>query len=269
MSGTPHLVALDIDGTILTYEGVLTEPVRDAIRQVQTAGHHIVIATGRSINGVTDLILDLGLSRGYAVCSNGAVTISIEPGHPDGYRIVDMVTFCPAAVIGVLQEHLPEALYATEVVGRGIRTNRIWPDRELHGEVEIVPIEQMKQSETTRVVVRSPDHTGPQFSEIVHRIGLHGVSYAVGHTAWLDLAPEGVSKASALEQVRRRLHLQPQHTVAVGDGRNDLEMVRWAARGVAMDNSVDELKEVAVEVAGNVDDDGLAGVLAPLFQPGG
>ena len=265
MSPAPHLVALDIDGTILTYHGVLTDPVRHAIQQTQQAGHHVVIATGRSVNGVTDLLRDLELTRGYAVCSNGAVTISIDPGRPEGYRLVDTVTFNPAAVIGVLQEHLPEALYATEIVGRGIRTNRIWPDRELHGEVEIVPIDVMKQSETTRVVVRSPSHTGAEFSEIVHRIGLHGVSYSVGYTAWLDLAPEGVSKASGLEQVRRWLHVPPEHTVAVGDGRNDLDMVHWAAHGVAMDNSVDELKEIAVEVTGNVDDDGLADALAWLY----
>ena len=265
MRRASHLVALDIDGTILTYHGALTAPVREVIQQTQRAGHHVVIATGRSVNGVTDLIRDLELTRGYAVCSNGAVTIAIDAGRPEGYRLVDMVTFNPSAVIGLLQEHLPEALYATEVVGRGIRTNKVWPDRELHGEVEIVPIDAMKQTETTRVVVRSPSHNGAEFSDIVHRIGLHGVSYSVGYTAWLDLAPEGVSKASGLEQVRRWLHVPPEYTVAVGDGRNDLEMVRWAARGVAMGNAVDELKEAAVEVTGNVDEDGLVEVLTPLL----
>ena len=74
----------------------------------------------------------------------------------------------------------------------------------------------------------------------VESIGLHEVAYAVGWTAWLDINPEGVSKASALELVRRRLGVEPWATIAVGDQRNDIEMLRWAARGVAMGNAPDE-----------------------------
>ena len=54
------------------------------------------------------------------------------------------------------------------------------------------------------------------------------------------------------------------HTVAVGDQRNDLEMLRWAAR-VAMGNAPDEVKAAADEVAGDVDDDGLVPVLRALL----
>ena len=91
-----------------------------------------------------------------------------------------------------------------------------------------------------------------------------GVEYAVGWSAWLDITPEGVSKAAALEGVRRRLGVEPGATVAVGDQRNDLEMLRWAARGVAMDNAPDEVKAAADEVTGHVDDDGLVAVLRSL-----
>ena len=105
---------------------------------------------------------------------------------------------------------------------------------------------------------RSPSE---EFSELVERIGLHGVSYAVGWSAWLDLAPEGVSKASALEQVRRRLCVEPHRTVAVGDQRNDIEMLRWAARGYAMGQAPPEVVEVADRVTGTVDEDGLAEAL--------
>ena len=62
-------------------------------------------------------------------------------------------------------------------------------------------------------------------------------------TARLDLAPEGVSKGSALEIVRRTLRVEPGRTFAAGDQRNDLEMLRWAARGVAMGDAPDEVGE--------------------------
>jgi len=74
-----------------------------------------------------------------------------------------------------------------------------------------------------------------------------------------------VSKASALEQVRRRLRVEPGDTVAVGDQRNDLEMLQWAARGVAMGNAPDEVKAVADEVTLSVTDDGLVPILRSLI----
>ena len=94
--------------------------------------------------------------------------------------------------------------------------------------------------------------------------GCTSVNYAVGFTAWLDINPEGVSKGSALELVRRRLSVEPRHTIAVGDQRNDLEMLAWAARGVAMGNAPLEVQEVADEVAGDVEEDGLVAVLRSL-----
>ena len=92
-----------------------------------------------------------------------------------------------------------------------------------------------------------------------------GVSYAVGWTAWLDINPEGVSKGSALELVRRTLKVEPGDTVAVGDQRNDIEMLHWAARGVAMGQAPDEVKDAADEVTGTVEEDGLVPVLRSLL----
>ena len=81
----------------------------------------------------------------------------------------------------------------------------------------------------------------------------------------MDINPEGVTKASALEQVRRKLGVEPANTVAVGDQRNDVEMLEWAARGVAMGQAPDEVKAAADEVTAPIDDDGAALVLRSLI----
>ena len=134
----------------------------------------------------------------------------------------------------MLREHLPTALYAVENVGVGFRLTAPFPPGELYGDLEYVDFDELLTTPATRVIVRSPDHTPQDFLRIIERVGLHGVSYAVGWTAWLDLAPDGVSKASALEPIRIALDVPPERTLAVGDGRNDIEMLSWAARGVAM-----------------------------------
>lgn len=91
------------------------------------------------------------------------------------------------------------------------------------------------------------------------------MTYSVGWTAWLDIAAEGVTKASALEALRRKLGTDPANTVAVGDGRNDIEMLTWAARGVAMGQAADEVIAAADEVTASVLDDGAALVLRGLL----
>ncbi len=261
----PHLVALDVDGTILTHDGELRAATRDAIRAVADAGHQIVISTGRSVVATTPVLEMLDLSHGWAVTSNGAVTLELDPAEPQGYRIEETVTFDPREALTLVMEHAPHILVAVEEVGVGFKVARPYPEGVLQGEQVVVPLEQLVDRPTTRVTFHDPDAASEDFLELVERIGLHGVSYAVGYTAWLDLAPEGVSKGSALELVRRRLGIEPHLTFAAGDQRNDLEMLRWAARGVAMGDAPPEVVAAADEQTGTVYEDGLAAALRPLI----
>jgi HAD superfamily hydrolase (TIGR01484 family) len=255
-----RLLALDLDGTTLNHMGELSERVREAV-QALPDDIEVVVATGRSIIATTPVLEVLGLRHGFAICSNGAVTLELDPTSPDGYAIIDTVTFDPRAVLEKMRVVLPEALIAVEELGVGFKVSKHFPDGELMGASREVSWEELVEHPVTRVTLRQPDASAEEFMAVVERAGLHGVSYAVGWSAWLDINPEGVSKASALELVRRRLGVEPSQTVACGDQRNDLEMLHWAAWGVAMGNAPDEVKAVADEVTGHVDDDGLVPIL--------
>lgn len=262
----PKLVALDIDGTILDHDQHLTDRVRSAVRAVAETGVHVVIATGRSLHETVPVLDRLGLVTGWAVCSNGSVTLRLDPLLPDGYEVADVVTFDPRDVLTLLRVHLPTALYALET-GRGeFLLTGSFPPGELSGaHTRVASFDELMAEPACRVVVRSPEHTSDDFLAMTASMGLHGVNYAVGWTAWLDLAPEGTSKASALERIRARLGVGADGTLAVGDGRNDLEMFAWAGRSVAMGNATDDVKAAADLVTGPVTDDGLADVLEALL----
>lgn len=258
------LVALDVDGTVLHHDGHLSPRVVEAVRLLDSQPHvHVVIATGRSVVATLPVMEALGLlSPGRpAVCSNGAVTITVDPDAEEGYRLQDVVTFDPAPAVALVRQELPNALVAVEEIGAGFKVSTPFPEGELWGEERVVPLEELVAEPVTRVTFRDPESTSEAFSELVERIGLHGVSYAVGYSAWLDLAPEGVSKASALENVRRRLGVQPHRTVAAGDQRNDMEMLQWAARSYAMGQAPEEVLAAADRVTGAVTEDGLADAL--------
>lgn len=260
----PLMVCLDLDGTTIDYDSVLHPEVRDAVLATSAAGHTVVIATGRTLRATLPLARELELTTGYLVCSNGAVVVRLHPALPDGYEIVEKVTFGPGPALALLREHLPGAFVAAEVIGVGHRISAGFPQDLLQGELTLASWEELGSEPVTRLTFHDPGGTEQEFLDAIDDIGLHGVNYSVGYTAWLDLAPEGVSKASALEGVRRWLGVEPSDTVAVGDQRNDLEMLDWAARGVAMGQAPAEVLAAADEVTGHVDDHGLAQVLRSL-----
>jgi hydroxymethylpyrimidine pyrophosphatase-like HAD family hydrolase len=122
--------------------------------------------------------------------------------------------------------------------------------------------------EVSRVVVLSPQHDVEDFLGLISNIGLSSVSYAIGYTAWLDISPQGVTKASALESQRSRLGIDKSQVLVMGDGRNDIEMFDWAKSSgglaFAMGQAPDEVKSAATNITSSVSDDGVASVLAGL-----
>lgn len=261
-----RLVALDLDGTVLDHEEKVSDRVLAAVRALAASPIEVVVATGRSVNGTLPVLDRLGLRHGWTVCSNGAVLLELDPSRPRGFRIERAETFRPTEVLDLLRRHLPDARFALEDGTDGFVVTRPFPEGELTGPYRVLPFEELRLLTGTRVIVRSPERSSAEFLDLVPRLGLHGVSYAVGWTAWLDLAPEGVSKATALERVRERVGVPAAGTLALGDGRNDLEMFAWAGRSVAMGQAPQDVREAAGEVAPGVDEDGVAVVLEELLR---
>nr|BFF19476.1 hypothetical protein GCM10025730_29970 [Promicromonospora thailandica] len=153
---SPKLIALDIDGTLVTYDDVLSAEARDAVAAVRAAGHHVVLASGRSLIAMTPVARELGIEESWIVASNGAVTARLDPAAEMGYVLERVETFDPEPVLRMLKEELPQARYAVEDVGVGFRMNELFPEGELNGEHQVVDFEDLWAGQVTRVVVRSP-----------------------------------------------------------------------------------------------------------------
>jgi Cof subfamily protein (haloacid dehalogenase superfamily) len=268
VSGSPlderWLIALDIDGTVLHEDGTLSDEVLAQVTRVRDLGHEVTLATGRSV-GMTLPVLDrLGLTPEFVICSNGAITLRRDTDDPTGYSRHHVETFDPADVLTTIQSNLPTANYAVEDAAGFYRYTGFFPDGALSAANEKVEFDDLLGRPATRVVVISPEHAIEDFLAVVEKMGLHRVSYNVGWTAWLDIAPDGVNKSTALELVRDRLGIPRSRVMAVGDGRNDIDMLEWAAlegRGVAMGQAPAEVVEVANETTHTDVDDGVARVL--------
>ena len=257
----PWLVALDIDGTLMHENGVVSPRVIAEVQRVRDAGHEVMLATGRSVSMTLPVLERFQLTPRYVVCSNGAITLGRDEDALTGYSRVAVDSFDPSGVLATIRESLRDASYAVEDEEGFFRYTGFFPDSALGALSEKVPFERLSEHQATRVVVISPEHAIEEFLSIVEKMGLHKVTYNVGWTAWLDIAPDGVNKATALERVRDWLGIPRSRVIAVGDGRNDIDMLRWASeggRGVAMGQAPDEVLAVANEVTLTDLDDGVA-----------
>jgi Cof subfamily protein (haloacid dehalogenase superfamily) len=271
VSPAPRLVALDIDGTLFAnepstgaVEEVITAPVVAAVRRAYAAGAHVVLATGRSTFGITHVWDLLGLpadgEQVLSVASNGSVTFRYPP-----LEVLSTVTFDASEIVSMLMQHVPQAAVAVEEVGVGYRINRPFPEGEITGTMTLQTVEELVAEPVTRVIIRDPHSSEEEFLALAEKLGLHGTNYFIGWTAWLDIAPEGTTKASALAEVAERLGVAQQDVLAIGDGRNDIEMLRWAGRGVAMGQAPLEVQEAADDVTETVQADGVAVELGRWF----
>lgn len=264
------LVALDVDGTILQEDGTLTDATVDAIARVRDAGHAVMLATGRSMSMTLPVMERLDLVSEYVVCANGALVLRRDTEAPMGYSREHVEVFDPTEVLQTIRGHLEEASFAVEDAEGVFRYTGHFPDGALGASSDQVEFDELLHMEATRVVVLSPGHAIDDFLDVVERMGLHKVTYNVGWTAWLDIAPDGVTKASGLERVREALDIPASRVFTAGDGRNDIDMLEWTVAGggvaVAMGQAPEEVVAAASEVTGTDLEDGLAAALTRHFQ---
>jgi len=240
--------------------GNMPASILAAVRRAVDAGVPVVLATGRAWHGTQPVFDLLGLPPGPTVASNGAVIVNYPP-----QEIVKAVTFDPSDVIRKVEELAPGTLIAVEEIGRGYRLSSPFPGGDLTGEMVIETAVQLSSRPVTRVILRDPDRSDKDFIQLAQQLGLHGVTYFVGWSAWLDIAPEGATKASALTDIAARLGVGAEDVLALGDGRNDIEMLTWAGRGVAMGDAPAEVQRVADHVTGCFADGGTVEELSRWF----
>ncbi|PRI11068.1 HAD family hydrolase [Leucobacter massiliensis] len=274
-----HLIALDLDGTVLhhgfsgagdDYESGHIDPeLGAAIRSLHEAGHEVVIATGRSVDATLPIVEQLGIRPEWVVAANGAVTLRRDPLAHRGYRREYVEAFDPSDALVKIRTQLVTARFAVELADGGFLYTEPIPAGTLPARQRRVPFDELLGVQASRVVVVSPDHHFEEFVSVVENLGLTHVSYAVGSTSWLDIAPDGVTKASALEVIAEKTGVDRSRVFAAGDGRNDIDMLRWAARrgdAVAMGQATPDVQAVASRVTGTIEEVGLLTALRERFD---
>lgn len=252
----PRLLALDVDGTIVARGDEPSQAVSEGMRAAIDAGVLVVLATGRELHNMFELCVRVGAPQMWVVCSNGAVTARI---HPGGWNLMETVTFDPRPAIAALSRAAPDLRYALEDVGVGHRVRGSFGETEIRGPRFVLkgPIPR----EATLVVTASDTVPSSELVAAVADLGLALLPYSEGSSAFLDLSAGHASKATGVRALAEAWGIPPEACVAVGDYLNDIELVEWVGRGIAMGHAPEDLRSIADEVVGSIDEDGLVEVL--------
>lgn len=259
------MVALDVDGTLLLPHGA-SDLVVQNVHDARNEGMNLVIASGRGIEAVRPVLDHLKVDTMWAVTSNGGSLVRYDPAEDNGVRVVRRHTFCPDEAIERLRERFPGVYIGVEV------PDGFLIDRKFPGSVFFEPtwerdMAYLRKVETTRVVAMVEGMDIHDFEASLHEIGMADITqFAVGWTTWVDIGPKGITKATGLEDLKEELGLPHEGTVSVGDGLNDIEMLEWAAHGVAMGSGLPQVKAAADAVTTTVENEGSAAVLRALLE---
>jgi len=274
--GPPTLIASDVDGTLIDDDNRVSARTVATLAAAREAGVEFVLATGRPprwIAEITDQFADTGAHVCYAVCANGAILYDAE--HD---RVLWSANLEPDALVSlgeIAHRVLPGCGIAAERAGRSAHDaatppfvasagyEHAWlnPDHIEVGDDEVFGAPAVK------LLVRKP---GMPSGEMAARLRPHVGDFAQvtfsTDNGLVELSVPGTHKASGLARLCAETGLPDDGLIAFGDMPNDVEMLSWAAHGVAMGHSHQAALDAADEVTVGNNDDGVARVLERWFS---
>ena len=260
------LLAIDMDGTLVTSKKEITPRTAEALRAAMQKGIEICIATGRYTTYLFDILRPLGIT-GPAILGNGAAVMDEKNVY-----FHSLISEADLRQISVLCLKERAALFVS-VEGYTccldndytMQAARHWaadrPDNDimatLHFYQDPEKLLQDVIGKTGKLIVlHFEEKRARELIEIFREQSSLGVIYSeFGH---IDLANPGLTKLSGLKMVMQMKGLEPEQVMAFGDGENDIEMIEYAGFGVAMGNACAGAKAAADYIAPGNDEEGVA-----------
>jgi Cof subfamily protein (haloacid dehalogenase superfamily) len=263
-----RLVASDIDGTLIRTDGTLSPRTTAVLDALYSRGIPTVLVTGRPVRWLRQLY-DQMIEPLPAICANGAVVY--DPDTDEILRADPLSVELLIDVTKQLRTAIPDITLAVEVEdGRKFWYEEKWP---LHWDAEhdtvrvLTSPEELTSVPAVKLLARSASYGPDEFAELVSGT-LGGLAEAThsSSSALVEISAAGVTKAAGLAWLCEREGYTAADVVAFGDMPNDLPLLAWAGRSVAMANAHPAVREVADEVALTNDEDGVAVYLEKLFD---
>ena len=263
----PRLVAIDLDGTLLRSDGTVSDRTRRALAAVRAHGTAVVLASARHPAALAAVATDAGVG-GLAICSSGASVFDLDTGSL--VRVRTLETDVATRLVTALRERAPGVLFATEARAEMAfeRGFSAWADWEAPEGTRYADALELVGEPVVRLICRHEDYELDVLAALVAEL-VGDTANVVIPGAWtVEVSAAGVDKATALAELCDELGIDASEVIAIGDYPNDLPMLAWAGRAVAVANAHPAVLAAADEVTASNDEDGVALVLERLAERG-
>ncbi len=264
------LIALDIDGTLLTYRSELTPRTRAAISAAQAQGVKVALVTGRRFGSAHQLIQELQLDV-LLISHNGALTKDVTTLATLGYHPLNVEV--AQQVLHAGRAFGADAICCDDPHGHGVmvlegisannRALHRYLEKYWHAVREVEDLLAYLDHDPIQMMFSGRCDPLDAFAEQLQtalgdRIQLFKTRYRAIDLTILDALSHTASKGDSLAEIAAQHGFVPEEVLAIGDNFNDLTMLRYAGTGIVMGNAEDELKAMGFEVTDTNEADGVA-----------
>jgi Cof subfamily protein (haloacid dehalogenase superfamily) len=266
-------IAIDIDGTLLTSQRTISTRCLTAIDAAIAAGKQVALCTGRSLNSAKPIAEQVHPAT-IAVFHSGALILEAIDGpilqavNMPRTLASDIVAYLKQADYDpLLYDPVPESRHFWYEAGRTVNA---WRTRYIEASGDkaqlVQNLEDCLDRDPAQMAVAGSrsamDNLQAQLQARWSEIGIIlSRSTLVPNYCFLEIVPEGVSKANALAILGAKYGIPSAEMISIGDNFNDLDMIQYAGLGVAMANAPEEVKTAADLIAPSNDEDGVAYVI--------
>jgi Cof subfamily protein (haloacid dehalogenase superfamily) len=279
-SSSIHLIAIDIDGTLLDGSGNLPPRNKRAVRRAVSAGIEIVLVTGRAFHHARPVANALSQNINLIV-NNGALTKNLH-GETFCRRLIPRETAMSIIAmtntrrygVAIIFDRDDEKQYAYEGIDWTHPQRNWYYERYRTVITKISPIESALTEDPVQIAfngsvdeMRSLARNFNQ-SPISQDVTITLTEYESRNFSLLDIIGRNWSKGAALAKWAARLEIDSANVMAIGDNLNDIEMLEFAGLPIVMGNAVDALTNRGWLATATHDNCGLAKAIEPLIKKG-
>lgn len=265
-----RLIATDLDNTLLRSDRSVSERTVAALTAARDAGIPVVPVTARNPVGVREVNAPLGFTD-WALCGNGAYAVHL--GSAEVLYSVEAPAQALHGFVHAVRRVVPGACFAVVrefgerfIAGDGYAALASPADHSRDpSTMERAGVEDLVSAPALKLIFRHATLPAADlYAQVAERVPTDGLELTMSGAPFVEVMAAGVSKADGLRRLCRHLGVARDEVLALGDGLNDVPMLRWAGHGVAVANAVPAALDAADEVTGAADGDGVAMVIERL-----
>lgn len=274
MKNNKYLIAIDLDGTLLTDDKKISRLNMQTITSLQKRGHKIVIATGRSNHASISYYHTLKLNTPM-INFNGALTY--HPLKEDwklnhipipAHKAIEMITFCKKISVDNIIAETNHNVYIDQKDKEIVNLFLFHEQTTPHFTVHIEEIAKHLTTDPTSLLIQPKENQHQQIQQFLTENFPQQFEFRSWGSPWniFDVTLKGIHKGYALQKLASYYQIPRDRVIAFGDETNDLEMLKFSGIGVAMENAAESLKKIADHITFSNEKDGVGKFLKNYFS---